>query len=91
MCTVSMIGDHYGDKWKDQYPWVVTPNVEIYVSKEEFEKLKAEVKEVKELLLRAKKYDAEHNEPDCSMDEKVALLKKISELVGVDLEDIFSS
>lgn len=103
MCVVSFIGDHYSDKWK-KYPYVsppptipdttIVPNSSqiiftVGVSREEFEALKKEVQEMKELLIKAKEYDRANNEPDCEMDEKVALLKKIAELVGVDLTEVF--
>ena len=39
-----------------------------------------------ELLEKAKKYDEEHNEPDCELDEKRQALKKIAEEMGVEIE-----
>lgn len=94
MCVYSMIGDHYNDKWREQYPQVIpssgsstTWNI-TGISREEFEELKKDVQEMKSLLKRAKIYDEEHGEPDCQKDEKIALLRKIAELVGVDLEDV---
>ena len=64
MCAVSMIGDHYNDKWRerDWFPNVPTwPNqfpppapADLGVSKAEFDALKAEVAELKLLLQRAK-------------------------------------
>lgn len=97
MCAVSMIGDHYRDLWKDrltqQYkptqtginmPFVLPP-----VTREEFDILKREVENMKKLLIRAKIYDEQNNEPNCEMDAKVALLKQIAKAVGVDLEEIF--
>ncbi len=92
MCVYSMIGDHYNDKWREQYPTVVQSsdtNITLYsVSREEFEELKKDVQEMKALLKRAKIYDEEHGEPDCQKDEKIALLRKIAELVGIDMEDV---
>jgi len=37
----------------------------------------------------AKVFDAITEQPDCEVDEKVALIKRIAELVGVDLHDVF--
>lgn len=102
MCVVSMVGEFYGDKWKRRWPntWpyippyvptppiVPIPVVPDGISKEEFEELKKEVLDMKELLKKAVKYDEENGEPDCHMDEKVAALKKVAELVGVDLSDV---
>jgi len=59
------------------------------VSKEEFDALKKEVEELKQLLKAAKKFDEETGQPDCHMDDKVDFIKKLAEFVGVDLEDIF--
>ena len=71
MCVVSMIGDHYHDKWKWVEP-IINPNqyipnynISVGISREEFEQLKKEVLEMKELLKRAVKYDIENNEPNC--------------------------
>jgi len=98
MCVVSMIGDHFHDKWKDNQ--LVNPNpfqpittTGTYtfdlVTRSEFEALKKEVLEMKELLKRAVEYDKNNNQPHCEMDEKVALLKKVAELVGISLDDVF--
>lgn len=95
MCTVSMVGDHYRDLLPTKYPWIpadFSPNQTIptdYVPRHEFDALKREIEEMKKLLQRAKEYDERNNEPHCEMDEKVALLKKVAELVGVDLSDVF--
>lgn len=59
------------------------------VSRADFDALKREVEEMKKLLLRAKKYDEETGQPDCEMEDKVALLKKVAQLVGVDLSEVF--
>lgn len=102
MCVVSMIGDHYADKWRPK-PWfpdpigwpidepyrpnkTVVPT--INVSREEFDALRKEVEEMKELLKRAKKYDEDNGEPDCEIDEKMELLRRVAEAVGVDLSDV---
>lgn len=101
MCVVSMVGDHFHKKWHD-HPWVypqtpiiptetktivIGPTPEI--TKAEFDQLKRDVAEMKELLLRAKKYDEDHGEPDCHIDEKVEILRRVADLVGVDLTEIF--
>jgi hypothetical protein len=88
MCVVSAIGDHYGHKWK---PFVqpVAPATEPWpVTRQEFEWLKRELEIVKEMLKLAKKYDLEHDEPDCHTEDKVEILKKMAELLGVDLEGV---
>lgn len=90
MCVVSMVGDYYGDKWTRQYPaYTVTYTTPVEVSREDFDALKKEVEEMKELLKRAKAYDEANNEPNCEMEQKIALLRKVAELVGVDLSEVF--
>lgn len=55
---------------------------------EEFEALRREVQELKELLKAAKKFDQATGQPDCEMDEKIAFIKQVAEFVGVDLQDV---
>lgn len=87
MCVVSMIGDHFENKWTRPY-YVDTFTNWASVSREEFEALKKEVLEMKELLKKALKYDEENGEPECQMEDKIATLKKVAKLVGVDLEEL---
>lgn len=101
MCVVSMVGEHYNDKWKPfKYhhwpaiePWPDSPKVPypgarpiIPVDRVEFDDLKKQVEEMIALMKRAKKYDEDNNEPDCEVDEKMDLLRKVAKLVGVDLD-----
>jgi hypothetical protein len=97
-----MIGDFYEEKWRHTFPLPQLPNwppgpytpitpqtpIIIGVSKEEFDALKKEVLEMKELLKRAIKYDEDNNQPNCEKEEKIAILKKVAEWVGVSLDDV---
>lgn len=58
------------------------------VTRKEFEALRKEVLEMKKLLQRALEYDKKNNEPDCQIEDKVSLLKKVAEAVGVDLSEL---
>lgn len=91
MCTVSYVGDAWSKTVPDRWPNI--PPVPIYpipdISREEFEALKLEIALLKHLLVGAKAYDEATGQPDCEMDEKVELIKRIAEAVGVDLEDVF--
>lgn len=88
MCTVSMIGDHFNEKWNQpNYQQIFTNIPEI--TKAEFDALKKEVEEMKALLKRAKIYDKQNGEPNCELNEKIEMLEKIAEIVGLNLEDIF--
>jgi hypothetical protein len=91
-----MVGDHYSDVFKPyvQPPSSVLPGwagtiPHVYVQQHEFDALKRQVEEMRALLLRAKEYDERNNEPHCEMEDKVALLKRVAEAVGVSLEDVF--
>ena len=98
MCVVSMIGDHYRDKFNpppfapppqqwEPFPAIVDRLANNRtVTREEFELLKREIVEMKALLKKAKLYDQANGEPDCETDEKWELLKKIAEKVGVTLD-----
>lgn len=99
MCVSSMIGDHYRDKWTDPHRddgWHVpyTPSQPIIlpspISRDEFDALKKEVLEMKKLLKRAKDYDERNNEPECEVDEKMDLLRRVAKLVGVSLDDVIA-
>jgi hypothetical protein len=86
-----MIGDHYRDKWRNlSGPYF--PNTlqqwPTFPTRAEFDELKRQVEEMKELLKRAKKYDEDNGEPNCELDEKMAILRKVAEMVGISLDDV---
>ena len=87
MCTVSMIGDHFGDKWK-QPDYTNLFNNWRNVTRQEFDALKKEVEEMKALLKRAKLYDEQNNEPNCELEDKMNKLREIAKLVGLDIDEI---
>lgn len=103
MCVVSMIGDHYQNKfdpWKDMLPEPKQPfipstipnNTKLeFVDRAAFEQLKRDVIEMKELLKRALEYDKKQRQPHCENSEKLDLLRKVAAAVGVSLEDILPS
>jgi hypothetical protein len=97
MCVVSNVGDQWGREFPDRWPNIPVypqPNItytEPEISREEFEALRQEMRELKRLLLAAKAFDKATGQPDCEMDEKVELIKRIAELVGVDMEEVFGS
>jgi hypothetical protein len=66
----------------DFYPSMMRPN------RAEFDALKREVEELKKVLVAATAYDEATGQPDCENSEKIALLKKIADLVGVDLSEL---
>jgi len=91
MCVISMVADDFTTKIE---PLGITGIGRSYfpeVSKLEFEQLKAEVLELKELLKKAKVIDEALGTPDCETEEKFELIRKVAELVGVDLEDVINT
>lgn len=90
MCVVSFVGDHYGEKFKPYFQdqqttvtsWPQSP------TQQEFDKLKKEVLEMKELLRKAKIYDEKNNEPNCEIEDKMNFLREVAKRVGVDLDDV---
>lgn len=58
---------------------------------EQFDALKQEVEALKKLLQAGKEYDETTGQAECETADKVAVLRKIAELVGVDLEDVLNS
>lgn len=66
-------------------PHIIMPQV----SREEFAALKKEVEELKKILLAAKRFDEATGQPHCHMDAKVALIKAVAHMVGVDMKDVF--
>jgi hypothetical protein len=99
-----MVGDSFRDRWAPHFPeWPGggSPTQPLGPMKPipggllpspptraEFDQLKREVEMLKDLLQRAKAYDEANNEPSCETEEKVALLKAVAKMVGVDLEDV---
>lgn len=90
MCTVSMIGDHYDDKWKKPDYQKFFNDFQTPPSRYEFEVLKKEVEEMKALLIRAKAYDEKNNEPNCEVEPKMETLRKMAALVGINLDDVIN-
>jgi hypothetical protein len=92
MCTVSYIGDDFGKRLPGIAPnytqWITSPPTNA-PTRAEFDALKKEMEELKDLLKAAKRYDERTGQPDCEQEDKVALLKRLAELVGVDLSEVF--
>lgn len=86
MCTVSMVMDHYHDKWKlggyvapNTLPRITLfPTPPPTISKEE-------VEEFRKLLDRAREYDKRNNEPNCELEEKKERLRALAKELGVTL------
>lgn len=97
MCVVSMIYDHYHDKWKEMLPVQPiaplkpeqTPFKFIFpLTSQELEDLRKDIEEFKKLLERAREYDRKNNQPDCEMEEKRERVKKLAKELGVEIDFI---
>ncbi len=94
MCAVSMVTDYWknNDQWKYNGingPGIATGGLAYNpVSREEFEQLRKEMMELKELLKAAKAYDDLTNQPNCEKEENVKVLKRVADALGVDLSDV---
>lgn len=79
MCVVSMVMDHYYDKWKPVQPGPIRWNGPPMPTQDE-------INEFHRLLDRAREYDKRNNEPDCEMKEKRDRLLKLAEELGVKID-----
>lgn len=94
MCVVSMIIDHYDDKWSK--PPYIVPNVvpgsptyiPVYPQVPPKLPTQEEIDEFHRLLKRAREYDKKNNEPDCELQEKKNKIKKLADELGIDISFI---
>ena len=90
MCTVSTVGDYWKNTLPQQpYYQAIYGGGTPENTRHEFDALRRDVTELKELLTAAKKYDEATGQPDCETDEKVELIRRVAKLVGVDMKEIF--
>lgn len=83
-------------------PWRTWPNGTPFVpagkqagfpspdvpTQEQIDKLTQELEAVKKLLKAAEKFDVATGQPDCESEEKVAFLRRLAELLSVDLSEV---
>jgi hypothetical protein len=96
MCVVSMVMDHYREKWTpilpmpivptptQPYPWLFSPPLDPRPAEPPISD--AEIREFRTLLERAREYDRRNGEPDCEADEKKAALLAIAEKLGLKID-----
>lgn len=95
MCVVSNIMDDWNQQMPKKYPflnpvgtgidriWQVTPDYQPQI-----DALRKDIEELKKLLKAAKIYDEATDQAECESEEKIALLRKLADQLGIDLEDI---
>ena len=103
MCVVSNIGDDWMKRYENEWwkpivqppnttlplPQVTQEDLEKLATKEDIKALKSELESLKKLLKAAKIYDEETGQPECEVEEKVGIIKKLAEALGVDMKDVF--
>lgn len=97
MCTVSMIMDHYRDKWSPYCPSITAPSIPNWIgtgyapadpihSPPPLPRITdAEISEFRRLLERAREYDKRNNEPNCEMASKKKAIKDLAAELGMDV------
>lgn len=92
MCMISNVGDAYRDQFRKDWPNTITtttfPDLSG-VTRKEFDELKKEVEELKIMLQAVKRFDEATGQPECQMDEKVEFIKKLADLLDVNMDGIF--
>ena len=84
MCVVSNVGDQFNKYWPNPFPTpqpftitTTTPLPYNGPTKEQFE-------EFLELMRAAKKIDKFLGTPDCEMEAKMTIIRKVAEALGLD-------
>ena len=97
MCTYSMVADDFFKRHPTLTPQTPQPDpvfppifpsglriMPTSPSREEFEALKEEVKELSNLLKAAREFDEKTNQKDCEDAHKVKLLKDLAKELGLE-------
>ena len=81
MCVVSMVMDHYNQRWNELIQQPYQPNFprEPVITD-------AEIREFRKLLDRAREYDKRNNEPDCELEVKKKQLLDLAKELGMEIE-----
>lgn len=95
MCVVSMVMDHYWDKWgtyprpspfqQPKYPPFEDPFSPFVQPPVTPQITPDQIEEFKKLLERAREYDKRNKEPECELQEKKQRLLDLAKELGVDI------
>ena len=93
MCAVSFIGDSYKRFFEESpfRPWhgiISGVGGAAGPSKADFDALKAKVEEMLAMLKAARQFDIATGQKDCQMDEKIEMLRKVADVVGLDITNV---
>lgn len=94
MCTVSMINDHFSDKWNGFKTYTTDStridSVSTPLTDEEIRLLRElvlrDMPEFKALLERARQYDIDNGEPDCELEEKKQRVLELADELGIEID-----
>lgn len=82
-----MVMDHYFDEWGRRIiPGTVPVPFPTYPAPLQPMVTPEEIAEFRRLLERARKYDIEHNQPDCEIEEKRKKLKDLAKELNVEID-----
>ncbi len=86
MCVVSMMMDHYQDKWRRELDRINTLPPLVPIPAPPAPQIpQKDVEEFYKLLERARAYDKANSQPDCELEEKKQKLKELAKLLGVEI------
>ena len=91
MCVVSLVTDHFYDKWKTlpqpvPMPYVYpTPQPSVYPLSPPPPISPEEIEDFRKLLERAREYDRRNSKPDCELAEKRERLLQLARDLGVEI------
>lgn len=85
MCVVSMVTDHFTDRWTSPLyqPRYIRPGLPPLPPQRQI--TLEEIDEFHKLLERAREYDRRTGQPDCELAEKKAKLQRLAQELGVTI------
>lgn len=89
MCVVSMVTEHYTDKWnkpRDWYQGTGTGHTVTYIPGPPSAE---EIAEFRKLLERAREYDKKNDQPDCDLEIKKKALLDMAKLWNIDISFVY--
>ncbi len=72
MCAISMVMDFYHEKWEPYKDPLIVPS-------------QTEIDDFHKLMDKAGKYDIEHNQPNCELEEKKQKLQNLANELGITI------
>jgi hypothetical protein len=94
MCVVSFVSDRFVERqWPEYWPSnaqpPILPDILEGLNNAEIQRLKSEIVKLKQELEEARKQDIKDGNPDCHVEDKVAIIKGLAKALDVDLGNVF--